>query len=73
MSASNLYVGGSEGVVFRNVTFLNTFAENYTLWEEWPGSVATFENVGFSSVKGERKVVEDIRKEGVTVTGGHLT
>ncbi|KAL8833272.1 MAG: hypothetical protein Q9170_004375 [Blastenia crenularia] len=65
VSASNLYIGASEGVKLGSVTFLNTFRENYTLWEEWPGSVATFENVGFSSVTGERKVVGGVGKDGV--------
>ncbi|KAL8719505.1 MAG: hypothetical protein Q9225_003495 [Loekoesia sp. 1 TL-2023] len=65
VSASNLYIGASQGVELGDVTFLDAFKENYTLWEEWSGSVATFENVAFSSVKGQRKVVGGAGKEGV--------
>ncbi|KAL8928841.1 MAG: hypothetical protein Q9208_001619 [Pyrenodesmia sp. 3 TL-2023] len=62
VSASNLYIGASEGVVLGDVTFLNAFKENYTLWESWPGSVATFENVSFGGIRGVRKVVGGVRK-----------
>ncbi|KAL8687798.1 MAG: hypothetical protein Q9218_006134 [Villophora microphyllina] len=68
VSASNLYIGASEGVVLGDVTFLNAYKENYTLWEEWPGSVATFENIGFKSVTGTRKVVGTIGRQGVNLT-----
>lgn len=61
-SASNLYIGASEGVELGDVTFLNAFKGNYTIWESWPGSVATFENVSFSGVRGERKVVGGVGK-----------
>ncbi len=62
VSASNLYIGASEGVVLGDVTFLNAFREDYTLWETWPGAVATFENVSFSGVRGERRVVGGVGK-----------
>ncbi|KAI4195607.1 MAG: hypothetical protein LQ346_003385 [Caloplaca aetnensis] len=65
VSASNLYIGASEGVELGDVTFLNAFKENYTLWETWPGAVATFENVSFSAVRGERRVVGGAGKKEV--------
>ncbi|KAI4126541.1 MAG: hypothetical protein LQ338_003697 [Usnochroma carphineum] len=65
VSATNLYLGASGGLKLGNMTFLNAYRENYTLWEEWPGSVATFENVSFSKVEGTRKVVGGVQKTGV--------
>ncbi|KAI4144971.1 MAG: hypothetical protein L6R39_003961 [Caloplaca ligustica] len=65
VTATNLYVGASEGVELGDVMFLNTYRENYTLWEEWPGSVATFENVRFSGVRGTRKVIGGVGRANV--------
>ena len=49
VTASNIFVGAATGVTLKNVTILNAFMENYTLWEAHPGAVVTFRNVKDSS------------------------
>lgn len=67
-TASNLYVGASEGLKLGNLKLDDVFAENYTLWETWPGSVITVENARFESVKGSHCVVGGIGRTGVNMS-----
>lgn len=67
-TASNLYIGASEGVVLGDVTFEDVYQSNYTLWETWPGAVATFQNVTFESVVGTRCVEGGIGAKGVNMS-----
>ena len=64
-TASNLYIGASEAVNLGKVDFVDAYSINYTLWESWPGAVATFENVSFKNVTGQRCIKGGIGKEGI--------
>ena len=67
-TASNFYVGASEGVILRDIKFERAYQSNYTLWETWPGAIATFENVSFEDVAGENCVEGGIGQKGINVT-----
>ncbi|KAG7008539.1 hypothetical protein G7Y79_00005g016800 [Physcia stellaris] len=64
-SASNVYLGASEGVRLGGLRLERVFQAEYQLWEEWPGAVVTLENVGIGSVKGRRCIEGEIGREGV--------
>ena len=67
-TASKLYIGASEGVVLGNVTFKSVYQSKYTLAQQWPGSVATFQNVSFASTAGVRCVEGGVGAEGVNMS-----
>ncbi|KAI4209384.1 MAG: hypothetical protein LQ351_007674 [Letrouitia transgressa] len=64
-TASNLYIGATEGLRVGGVRFVDAFREEYELWESWPGAVATFENVAFEAVTGKVEIVGGIGKDGI--------
>ena len=67
-TASNLYIGASEDVKLGNITFIDAYKSNYTLWETWPGAVATFENVSFGEVTGTRCLQGGLDVKGMNFT-----
>ena len=64
-TASNLYIGASEAVSLGDVNFIQAYGIDYTLWESWPGAVATFENVSFKSMTGNRCIEGKIGRQGI--------
>ena len=67
-TASNFYIGASEGVQLGDLELKDVFRENYTLWESWPGAVVTVENARFEGVRGRHCVAGGVGREGVNVT-----
>ena len=67
-TSSNLYIGASAGVNLGNLKLEDVYARDCELWEAWPGSVMTLENVSFKSVKGSHCIAGGIRREGVNMT-----
>lgn len=66
-AASNLNIGASEAVSLGDVDFIDAYGINYTLWESWPRTVTTFENVSFKSVTGNRCNDGKVGKEGIKI------
>lgn len=67
-TASNLYIGASENLSLSDITITDAFKKNYTLWETWPGSIATIENASFTSVTGRNCLQGGMGREGVNLT-----
>ena len=64
-SASNFYLGASQGVRLGGLRLERVFQEGYRLWEEWPRAVVTLENVGIEGLSGRQCVEGEIGREGI--------
>ena len=63
-TASNFLVQATQGVIIRDVTFINVFDESYTLWEEILIRLVTFNKVPFAQVARKICIQGRICEEG---------